>query len=310
VQEAEPEAPTLAAFVEERWLPVYPEAAGYRERTKSINAWALNHVRPVLGARRPTEIDPEALAELVTELRAKNLSDKSVKLICGQLRKVLATAEEWGALPSVPRFPKIKTPDRGFEYLSREEGAAVVNAARAQEERALLLFALDTGARVGEQAALEWGDVDWQRHEVIIRRSRPSGTKTVGPTKNSKGRRIPLTTGLEAALKQARHLKGELVFCGPGGEYLETDQFRHVFEAARKRAGVRRVTWHCLRHSFASQAVASGVPLNVVQAWLGHSTIAMTMKYAHLAPDGGAEWIRALEQPQRQPDGNLSENVG
>jgi integrase len=127
-----------------------------------------------------------------------------------------------------------------------------------------------------------------------------------GPTKYSKGRRVPLTRELEAALKKARHPKGDLVFSRTGGGYLEADQFRHVLEAACKRAGVRRVRWHDLRHSFASNAVASGVPLNVVQAWLGHSTIAMTMKYAHLAPDGGAEWIRALEQPQRQPDGNLA----
>jgi integrase len=58
-----------------------------------------------------------------------------------------------------------------------------------------------------------------------------------------------------------------------------------------------------LRHSFGSQAVTAGVPLNVVQQWMGHSTITMTMRYAHLAPDGGAKWI-ALLAGQREPDVN------
>jgi len=62
------------------------------------------------------------------------------------------------------------------------------------------------------------------------------------------------------------------------------------------KAGLRRLRWHDLRHSFASQAVASGVPLNVVQAWLGHSTVAMTMRYSHLAPNASSEWIKTLER--------------
>ena len=52
-----------------------------------------------------------------------------------------------------------------------------------------------------------------------------------------------------------------------------------------------------LRHSFASQAVIGRAPLNQVQSWLGHSTITMTMRYAHLAPGSGAEFISVLESP-------------
>jgi integrase len=62
-------------------------------------------------------------------------------------------------------------------------------------------------------------------------------------------------------------------------------------------ARLREVRWHDLRHSFASQLATAGVPLRQVQDWLGHSTINMTMRYAHLAPGGGANLIRALELP-------------
>ena len=64
---------------------------------------------------------------------------------------------------------------------------------------------------------------------------------------------------------------------------------------ACRRAGLRKVRWHDLRHSFASQLVIAGVPLRQVQDWLGHSTIAMTMRYSHLAPGSGKELIGALE---------------
>jgi hypothetical protein len=62
-------------------------------------------------------------------------------------------------------------------------------------------------------------------------------------------------------------------------------------------AGLRRMRWHDLRHTFASQLMMASVPVRQVQDWMGHSTITMTMRYAHLAPDGGADLIRALETP-------------
>jgi integrase len=72
---------------------------------------------------------------------------------------------------------------------------------------------------------------------------------------------------------------------------------RHLWGAAR-RAGLRRIRWHDLRRSFASQLITAGVSIRQVQEWMGHSTIGMTMRYAHLAPGGGADLIRALEAPE------------
>ena len=67
------------------------------------------------------------------------------------------------------------------------------------------------------------------------------------------------------------------------------------------------IRWHDTRHSFASQLVMAGVPIVQVQQWLGHSTIAMTMRYAHLAPGSGAGHIKALESGHAaQNHGNLT----
>ncbi len=61
---------------------------------------------------------------------------------------------------------------------------------------------------------------------------------------------------------------------------------------------MRQITWHTLRHTFTSQLVTEGVPINVVQTLLGHSTVVMTMKYAHLAPSALHEAVGVLEKAE------------
>jgi len=104
-----------------------------------------------------------------------------------------------------------------------------------------------------------------------------------------------MTAALERALRQIKHLRGERVFCNMDGTPLTLDQLHERLWGAQRRAGLRRIRWHDLRHTFASQAAMAGVPLPQIQQWLGHSTVTMTMRYAHLAPGGGAEWIKALD---------------
>ena len=107
---------------------------------------------------------------------------------------------------------------------------------------------------------------------------------------------MPLTDALERALRQVKHLRGPLVFCNPDGSPLSLWQLHERLWGACRRAGLRKVRWHDLRHTFGSQLVALGVPIRQVQEWLGHSTIMMTMRYAHLAPGGGADLIRVLDE--------------
>ena len=112
-------------------------------------------------------------------------------------------------------MPKVKVPDHAWDFFTHEESEQLLSATIDAEEHALLLFALHTGARWGEQRVVEWGDVDWVNRLVVIRRSMPDGTDTAAPTKSGKERRIPLTDTLAAALKSIRglrHLQGGLIF--------------------------------------------------------------------------------------------------
>jgi len=287
--------PTLAEFVEERWLPTYPAAAGNRPSTIKARKWALKHIRPDLGPLALDAIGAEAVERFAATLHGKGLAPKSVKEILGALRRVLVSALEWELIDRVPRFPRVRVPQQDFDWLTPEESRRLVDAAEDEQGRALLLCALHTGARAGELTALEWGDIDRSRRELVIRRNKPANQRKAGPTKSGRIRRIPLTDELRNTLSRLRHLRSPLVFCRPDGKFISAQYRAKVLNSACKAARLRKVRFHDLRHTFASQAVQRGVPLPVVQAWLGHTTITMTMRYAHLAPDAGADWIKVLE---------------
>ena len=308
-QEA-PAMPTLAGFVDERWLPTYPAAAGNRPCTVKARKWALKHIKAAVGHLPLDRINAEEVERFAAILRGedKALSPKSVKEILGALRRVLVSAVEWEVIDHLPRFPKVKVPQQDFDWFTPEESRRLLEASTDEEGRVMLLCALHTGVRAGELVALEWRDLDWDRREVVIRRNKPASEKRAGPTKNGRIRRIPMTGELEAGLRRIRHLRGPLVFCRPDGSYLLEKDRRRVLSDACKGAGLRRVRWHDLRHTMASQAVARGVPLPVVQSWLGHTTITMTMRYAHLSPDVGREWIKVLEEDAapREHGANIS----
>lgn len=296
------EVPRFGPFVEERWWPTYPKSAGNRHTTVTEKASHLKlHIRPAFDRMRLDEINQESIERFHAKLTDVGLSPKSRKNIGGTLRRVLASAVDWGLIAALPRFPKVKVPDAAFDYFDAEETAKLLAAANSSEERTLLLFPFRTGARAGEQLALEWGDVDFVNRKIVFRRSSTLGV--VGPTKSGHERKVPLTPSLEAALKQFKHLRGDRVFCNPDGTPLTIWQLHDRLWRACRRAGLRRIRWHDARHSFASQLVMAGTPLRQVQEWLGHSTIVMTMRYSHLAPNGGQEFIAALD---RDPNGNLT----
>jgi integrase len=139
-------------------------------------------------------------------------------------------------------------------------------------------LALHTGLRRGEQYGLRWEDVDRERHILSVPRS-----------KNGAMRHVPLNGTARHALAElhARNGDSDLVFGSKSP--------RGWFEPAVNAACVNDFTWHCLRHTFASRLVMAGVDIRTVAELLGHKTLAMTMRYAHLAPDHQLAAVERLE---------------
>lgn len=136
----------------------------------------------------------------------------------------------------------------------------------------LVHLAINTGLRRGELWNLAWQDVDMRKKMLIVR---GKGAKS-GQT-----RHIPLNTAALDALKVHR---GDVVPM-PNVPVFGNAEFRTAFNAVLKKAKIQKFRFHDIRHTFASKLVMAGVPLNTVRELMGHSTLEMTLKYAHLAPE-------------------------
>jgi integrase len=284
----------FGAFVTDRWWPTYPAAAGnapstIREKDKHLRGRLL----PFFGKMVMDRIGAEDIARFVASLRQRGLAEKTVRNTLTTLRRIFVSAQEWGVIDRLPPLPKVRVPEPTFDFFDEDEVRKLLSSAEGAEERALYLFALHTGCRAGEQLAFEWQDIDWHNRKVRFRRSTTGGH--TGPTKGKRERWVPLTSSLHDALQSIRHLRGAHVFCEPDGTPLTLNKLEKRFWSRCRRAGLRRIRWHDLRHTFASHCAMRGIPLRQIQAWLGHSAIHMTMRYAHLVPGSDAELIERLD---------------
>lgn len=137
------------------------------------------------------------------------------------------------------------------------------------------LVSIHTGMRAGEQFGLDWAAVSLTRKTITLLR-----------TKAGKTRHIPLNAIALDALNQIRNGRKNpagSVFLNTEGQPLRSG--RDWFEPAIEAAKLKAYTWHCNRHTFASRLVMAGVDIRTVAQLMGHSTIQMTMRYSHLAPE-------------------------
>lgn len=150
------EAPTFTEFVNERWLSTYPKSVGNRPssiREKEIHVRI--HLLPALRRLRLDKINGEVVARLFARLRTKlpekkkSLAEKTIKNIRATLRRILASAKEWGDIAAIPDLPRVKVPESSWDFFTWEESERLIAACRDDEERALLIFAVHTGARAG-----------------------------------------------------------------------------------------------------------------------------------------------------------------
>jgi len=147
--------------------------------------------------------------------------------------------------------------------------------------KAVVSVALSTGMRKGEIANLKWRDVNFEK-----------GFLTLVRTKNGEKRYVPINNMCREALMSVRkHPQSEYIFCNRDGNPYN---FRKSFETALKNAGIGTFRFHDLRHTFASQMVMSGVDLNTVRELLGHKSLNLTLRYAHLSEDHKTRAVEVL----------------
>lgn len=292
------EVPTLKEFA-----TTFLETSRVANKPSTVESKELvlrRHILPRLGMLRLDEISYEHVEDLKIYLATserksgKKRSAKTVNNVMATLHRLLVIARKRSLISSLPEFEPIRCPPPEFDFLNFQEADRLIAAAK-EEWQTLITFALRTGMRRGELVALRWQDVDLEAGKVIVRQSIWRGI--IGVPKSHKPREIPLSASVVAILKAHRHLRGPLVFCDLDGNYLRVNKLNQVIAAVCKRAGLRHIGWHVLRHTFASHLAMRGVAVKAIQELLGHASIQMTMRYAHLSPSVKKDAVDLLDLP-------------
>lgn len=278
--------------IAEYWLKY---RAVHKRSRYSDESIIRKHLRPAFGGQPLNQNWVERVDAFVAERvhLHKNTIHHLLTLLISQLR----VAHELGWIRQVPRIkkPKIKLFDRDYQYLrTRAEISRFLRAARDEGELAFALYAtaVFTGMRQGELAGLRWDDVDFERRIITVRFS------WEGPTKNEETRFVPVLDALLPILREWRlRCSGTLVFpTRDATMYARSarifqETFHRVLEAGQFPKSVRHgkerpyIRFHDLRHTFASHWVMDGGDIFKLQKILGHKSMVMTERYAHLAPN-------------------------
>jgi integrase len=210
---------------------------------------------------------------------------KSLVLLHG----IFHRAKKICGLPSNPVADVEKPPLRrggDIEVFSPEEIHALVRAAPNGQDAALFLTAAFTGLRRGELIALRWRDVDFAGSVIRVRASYAGGQLTT--PKSGKVRAVPMAPDVAAALAKLGSRPDfisdeDQVFPGQWGGFLDGSALRRRYDAALARAGLRRLRFHDLRHTFGTRMITKA-DIRRVQEWMGHADVQTTMKYLHYVP--------------------------
>jgi integrase len=280
-----------------------------RKRTtiQDYRIMLLRHLGPFFAS---TEVSKITADDVGAYISAKRRSGLAVKTITNQLNfahGVFAFGIRRGwvvrnpvAMADRPVSPPV---DPDIRFLDREELEALLRSSAddllGPTDRVLWLTAAMSGLRQGELAALRWRDVDWSARLVRVRRSYSRGQWTT-PKSRRASRAVPMADRVAAELEL--HFQrsdyvhdDDLVFAHPHtGRPYDASKSRVRFKQALKRAGLRDLRFHDLRHTYGTRMAAAGTPLRTLQGWMGHRDYKTTEIYADFAPDPtqGAVWAQ------------------
>jgi integrase len=228
----------------------------------------------------------------------RGLGDKRISNLLCVLRRSLRVAAEWGLIRQAPyiRCIKVDVPDP--VYLLREEYRSVLAAMEPGFWRTFVLLLITTGLRFGEAAALRWTDLHLDDEHPWLRIERAVEHGIVDDPKTRSGRRIiHLIPETVTALRDlAKTHSREYIFSTSTGGFYRPNTCSHILRAACRAAGVREVTWHKLRHTCATDLLTHNVPVIAVKEVLGHASLEMTNRYAHVIPSAARNYMHVMSE--------------
>jgi integrase len=297
-----PDKTTVADYLRGQWLPVVQTRlrpgtwAEYRRKVET-------HLIPAIGQVPLQQLTTAMLNALYQQLLDRDVGARTVQYVHATIRKALNDAVRWGLLVRNPaHYAAVPRPRRTEQRTwTASELRWFLACMRDDRLHAAWRLAALTGMRRGEVLGLRWADLDldggWLsvRQTLVVVDNHPQ----VSEPKTARGRRrVALDPETVAALR-AHHTaqaaerlsagpawpSDDLVFTREDGALLHPEHVRRQFDRHLHRAGLPRIRFHDLRHTYATLALQAGVHPKVVSERLGHTTVAMTLDiYSHAIP--------------------------
>jgi len=307
--QAKAQEQTFAQFAW-KWFAEY-SVANNKPSEQCSKKYILNaSLIPFFGKMRIDRITTNDIEKYKTQAFKKGLAKKTINNHLTVFRTCVYTAYEWLKLEGTPpKVTRLKCPPPKTDYLSPDECTLLLSCANGIL-REMMLVALRTGMRQGELRGLQWTSVDWQNRSLTVRHSLCNYTKQLGSPKGNRERYIPIMDAEVYATLLKRKRASGYVFLNKEGRPFGSEHLGRQLADVCEKAGLRKIGWHTLRHTFASHLAMRGAPLSAVQMLLGHTTIATTMRYAHLSQStlrtaiGLLSPERVLSMDFGQPVGN------
>ena len=256
---------------------------------------AIGHI-PLKGV---TKADIVTLKESIISAGRSNRTCEYVLAVARQIFNHVIRERGWVSENPTRYVDKPAVNNQRTRFLDAAEGEVLLTKLQehSQQLHDISLLSLRCGLRAGEIFKLVWGDVDLKEGRIHIRNP-----------KNGQNRHAFMTPEIRAMFERQERTGGdasEPVFKSRYGEPLK--EISHTFSRAVDSLGwndgkdsLERLTFHSLRHSFASQLVKAGTHLFVVRDLLGHKTMQMTQRYSHVKDDQRIEAVQALDNAVRK----------
>ena len=294
------------------WMHDYKKNS-IRTSTYAAYTYCIDlHILPALGNMELHKIQSEHIQKLLNDLGKK---EKNGKLLTSatilKTKNILSSAFEQAVRNKIIPYNPVratvspKKEQNEIRILNKEEHKQFVEALKGHRLEALYLLALATGMRRGELLALTWDCIDWKNNSINVKSSvtrvkDPDTGKTeiryFEPKTKSGRRYVPILPSMIPVLKAHKERQDtekreagnvwndkNIVFCSNVGTIIEPRRVGTTLDKITKAAKIDKITFHALRHSFATRMLEADVPAKVVQDVLGHADVTLTLNtYSHV----------------------------
>jgi len=265
----------------EEFSHVYLDWAKQNKKSWERDVYSLKELIPVFGGLRLAAIHPFKVEQYKID-RKKKVKPATVNREVALLKRILNIAVEWGKLKDNPiRNVKALKEPRGIDrFLSEEECSRLVKACQ-EPFRSIVITALNTGMRKSEILNLRWKYVNLKQRLIIVT-----------DTKNGDNRFLPMNQTMLQMLSSMPRIN-EYVFVQQNGRPYSW--INRAWRNAKARAGIENCRFHDLRHTYASHLAMKGVDLMTLRELMGHKSMNMIQRYAHLSADHKRQAVEQLD---------------